>query len=243
MGSAVSALAWRVPRHRSWVRGRSACPSCGTTLGARDLVPLLSFALARGRCRSCGRPIGWRYPLTEAACAAWTVLLFVRLGPTWALLPLALWGYLLVALLWIDLDFQLLPDVLTLPGIGLGIAAALLLLGPIAGLRHALLGIAVGAGVLWLLGWAWLLVRRIEAMGGGDVKLAAMMGAFLGTGGVFGAIFLASFAGSIFGVLLIARGKGGKRSAIPFGTFLAPSAVALLLYGEALFRWYRSLLP
>ncbi len=238
MGSAVSALSWRVPRHRSWVRGRSACPSCGTTLGARDLVPLLSFALARGRCRTCGQAIGWRYPLTEVACAAWTVLLFQRIGLTWALLPLALWGYLLVALLWIDLDFQLLPDVLTIPGLALGLAGAVLLMGPLPGLRHALLGIAVGAGLLWLLGWAWLLVRKIEAMGGGDVKLAAMFGAVLGWRLSLVTLFVAALLGSLWGVTLMLRRRGGMTSLLPFGTLLAPAAMIVLLWGEAWLRAY-----
>lgn len=146
----------------------------------------------------------------------------------------------LVAVAWIDFDTRTIPDVVTIPGVGVGLAASLF--GP-PGLGSALMGAAAGGLSLWLVGAAYERATGVPGMGGGDVKLAAMMGAFLGAGGVFGAIFLASFAGSLFGVLLIARGKGDKRSAIPFGTFLAPSAVALLLYGDALFRWYRSLLP
>jgi leader peptidase (prepilin peptidase)/N-methyltransferase len=146
----------------------------------------------------------------------------------------------LVAVAWIDFDTRTIPDVVTIPGVGVGLAASLF--GP-PGLGSALMGAAAGGLSLWLVGAAYERATGVPGMGGGDVKLAAMMGAFLGAGGVFGAIFLASFAGSLFGVLLIARGKGDKRSAIPFGTFLAPSAVALLLYGDALFRWYRSLVP
>jgi leader peptidase (prepilin peptidase) / N-methyltransferase len=242
MGSAVSALAWRVPRHVSWLTGRSACPSCGTVLGPRDLVPVLSFALTRGRCRSCGRPIGWRYPLTEVVCAAWLVLLAGRVGPTWAALPLALWGFLLVALLWIDLDFQLLPDVLTLPGLGLGLAAALLLHGPRAGAVEALLGIVAGAGILWLLGWAWLMVRKVEAMGGGDVKLAAMFGAVLGWRLTLLTLFVAALLGSLWGVTLMLRGRGGMKSLLPFGTLLAPAAMMVFLWGETWLRAYAALL-
>ena len=173
MGSAVTALAWRVPRGLSWARGRSACPACQALLGPLELVPVLSFLLARGRCRHCRARISARYPLTELMCAAWAVLLYLKVGPVWAFLPLSLWGFLLVALLWIDLEFKLLPDVLTLPGTGLGVAAALLALGWVPGALHALLGIAVGSGILCFLAWAWITFRKVEGMGMGDVKLAA----------------------------------------------------------------------
>src|SRR5690349_82614 len=125
MGSAVTALAHRIPRHLSWVRGRSACPSCGHALGVRDLFPILSWASARGRCRYCGASVSFRYPLTELLCAAWALLLYHRVGLGWDYVLLAIWGFLMIALLWIDLDFQLLPDVLTFPGTLIGLAAAL----------------------------------------------------------------------------------------------------------------------
>jgi len=242
MGSAVTALAWRVPRGISWVRGRSACPACETTLGLADLVPLFSFLFARGRCRHCRAPVSWRYPLTEVLCAAWAVLLFVQLGFTWAFLPLALWGFLLVALLWIDLDFKLLPDVLTYPGMALGLAAALLLYGFGPGARHALLGLVTGSGILWLLAWAWIRFRRIEGMGGGDVKLAAMFGVLLGWQLTLLTLFVASLAGSLWGAALMLRGRGGMKSELPFGTLLAPAAMLVFLWGHGWIGAYARLL-
>src|SRR5215510_2836798 len=140
MGSAVTSLAHRVPRDRSWVRGRSACTSCGAQLQALDLVPLFSFLASRGRCRHCGARIAWRYPITEVLCATWAVLLFRAIGLTAAYPFLALWGFLLIALMWIDLDFQLLPDALTFPGTIVALAAVLAAPG---GVRHALLGVAL----------------------------------------------------------------------------------------------------
>lgn len=235
MGSAVSALAWRVPRGVSWVRGRSACPSCRAPLGAADLVPLLSFALSRGRCRHCGVRIPWRYPLTELACAAWTVLLYLKVGPGWTCPFLAVWGYLLIALFWIDLEFQLLPDGLTFPGTLVALAAALQLPG---GTRHAVLGVAVGAGLLWLLAWIWLTFRRIEGMGGGDVKLAAMFGAVLGWQLSLLTLFLAALAGTLWGGILIVRRRGGSKTPLPFGTLLVPAAMAAFLWGDVWFRAY-----
>jgi len=242
MGSAVTAIAWRVPRELSWVHGRSACPACGTALGLADLVPLFSFLFARGHCRHCHAPISWRYPLTESLCGVWAVLLFAQLGLVWACLPLALWGFLLVALLWIDFDFKLLPDVLTFPGVLLGLAASLLLFGFGPGARHALLGLLTGSGILWLLAWAWVVFRRIEGMGGGDVKLAAMFGVVLGWQLTLLTIFVASLAGSLWGAALMLRGRGGMKSELPFGTLLAPSAMIVFLWGHGWLAAYVRLL-
>lgn len=238
MGSAVTAIVYRVPRGRSWVHGRSACPSCGAALAPRDLVPVASFLLSRGRCRQCGARISWRYPITELWCGAWAALLFMSVGLSWSLPFLAFWGFLLVALFWIDLDFQLLPDVLTLPGALLGIAAALTIEG---GARHALLGVIVGSGALWLLRWGYSLVRGIEGMGFGDIKLAAMFGAVLGWQLTLLTLFLAALAGSIWGVILISRKAGGGKTALPFGSLLAPAAMVAFLWGAAWIRAYTGL--
>jgi len=242
MGSAVTALAWRVPRRISWAQGRSACPACQHSLGPADLVPLLSFVLARGRCRHCGERISWRYPVTELLCAAWALLLLLKVGLVWAYLPLAFWGFLLVALLWIDLDFQILPDVLTWPGMGLGLAATLLLMGPRAGALHAVFGVVAGSGVLGLLLWGWLTFLKREGMGLGDVKLAAMLGVVLGWKLTVITLFLASLAGSLWGAVLMARGRGGMRSELPFGTLLAPAALIAFLWAQAWLDAYLGLL-
>ncbi len=238
MGSAVTSLSWRLPRGLTWARGRSVCPACEAPLRPADLVPLFSFLAARGRCRHCGARISWRYPLTELMCAAWAVLLFARLGPTWAYLPLAFWGFLLVALLWIDIEFQLLPDVLTFPGTLLGIAAALLLHGWPQGPRVALAGVVTGSGLLGLLAWAWLTFRKIEGMGYGDITLAAMFGAVLGWKLTLVALFLAALAGSAWGLWLMTRGRGGMKSPLPFGALLAPAAMIVFLWGRAWLHAY-----
>jgi leader peptidase (prepilin peptidase)/N-methyltransferase len=238
MGSAVTAIAYRVPRGRSWIHGRSACPSCGAALGPRDLMPVLSFALARGRCRHCGAKVSWRYPITELWCGLWAALLFLHVGVGWSLPFLAFWGFLLVALFWIDLDVQLLPDVLTLPGTFLGIAAALTMTG---GARAALLGVVTGSGVLWAIRWGYLQVRSVEGMGFGDVKLAAMFGAVLGWKLTLLTLFLAALAGSIWGGFLIARKQGGGKTALPFGSLLAPSAMVAFLWGDTWVAAYAGL--
>ncbi len=237
-GSAVTALSWRLPRQQSWVHGRSRCPACDHTLGALELIPLLSWLAAAGRCRSCGTKISARYPLIELACALWAVLAWQRLGLVPELAPVLLWGWMMVALVVIDVDFQLLPDSLTLPGTLVALAAALL--GP--GSRHALLGIVVGSGYLWLFAWAWRTFLKREGMGGGDIKLAAMFGALLGPVGAFLTITLAAFGGALTGSMMMARGRGGMRTELPFGAFLGPASMAVFLWGDALAAAYLRLL-
>ena len=234
LGSAMTALSWRLPRGESWVHGRSRCPGCGHVLGVADLVPLLSWLAARGRCRHCGARVSARYPLIELACGAWTWLAWTRLGLTPAFALVALWGVLLVALLVVDLDFQLLPDALTLPGTLIAIAAALL--GP--GARHALIGVVVGSGYLWGVGALWKLALKREGMGGGDVKLAAMFGALLGGVGAFLTISLAALAGAVWGVTLMLRRRGGLRTELPFGSLLCPAAMLVYLWGDPLVQAY-----
>jgi leader peptidase (prepilin peptidase)/N-methyltransferase len=239
MGSAVTAIVYRLPRHLSWVQGRSACPSCHTPLGPLDLVPVLSFLVGRGRCRHCGAPIAVRYPVTECLCAGWAVLLYQRTGLDWAWVPLAIWGFLLIALTWIDLDFQLLPDAITFPGTLVAIVAALLSFPQWTdGVRHALLGIVFGSGLLWALAWAYLHLRKVEGMGGGDIKLAAMFGAVLGWKLTLLTLFLASFGGAVFGLTLMALRRGDGKTALPFGTFLAPAAMAVFLWGPTWLHAY-----
>jgi leader peptidase (prepilin peptidase) / N-methyltransferase len=228
-GSAVTALAYRLPRERSWVVGRSACPECGTQLRAMDLVPLFSFILVRGRCRHCGARIPARYPITEFLCALWAVLLYAHIGLGIDYVLLALWGFMLIALLWIDLEFQLLPDALTFPGTLIGVAAALQWPG---GARHALLGVALGSGLLWLIAWTYWKLRKIEGMGGGDIKLAAMFGVVLGWKLTLLTLFLAALAGSLWGGILMLRRQGGGQTALPFGTLLAPAAMVAFLWGD-----------
>jgi leader peptidase (prepilin peptidase) / N-methyltransferase len=240
LGSFLNVVIARLPRGESVVSPPSRCPRCKERIAPWDNIPVLSYLLLRGRCRHCRKPISWRYPLVELSAGLLLWLLVRRVADPLVLLPQAAFLLALLAIAWIDLDTRTIPDAVTIPGVGVGLAASLF--AP-PGLAGALLGALSGGVSLWLVGALYERATGVAGMGGGDVKLAAMMGAFLGVGGVFGAIFLASLAGSVFGVLLIARGKGSRRTAIPFGTFLAPAAIALCLFGEPLVRLYRSFLP
>ncbi len=240
LGSFLNVVIVRLPRGESIVTPPSRCPRCRARIQPWDNIPVLSFLLLRGRCRHCRKRISWRYPVVEltSGILLWLLAREARLPAL--LLPHAAFLLALLVVAWIDLDTRTIPDVITIPGMGVGLALSLFLPpGPGA----AVLGALCGGASLWLVGAAYERATGVPGMGGGDVKLAAMMGAFLGVGGVFGTIFLASLAGSLFGALLIARGRGSRRTAIPFGTFLAPAAMVLLLYGEPLFRLYRSLIP
>jgi len=239
-GSFLNVVIARLPEGESIVSPPSRCPRCKARIRPWDNVPVVSYLLLRGRCRDCRKKIPWRYPAIELSAGILLLILARRIEHPVLLVPHAAFLLALLAVAWIDLDTRTIPDAVTIPGVGLGLAASLF--GP-PGITAALVGAAVGGASLWLVGYAYERTTGVPGMGGGDVKLAAMMGAFLGAWGVFGAIFLASLAGSVFGMLLIARGKGSRRTAIPFGTFLAPAAMVLLLYGKSLSGWYRSLVP
>ena len=240
VGSYLNVVIHRLPREQSTVLPRSRCPACGAGIRARDNIPLFSFLVLRGRCRSCGSRISWRYPLIEAATAALLVACVETFGPTWRALVAAVFCCLLVALAGIDLEHYLLPDALTLPGLGLGLAVSWA-----ASWIHwqdALLGALFGGGGLWLLGKTWYLLRREEGLGFGDVKMLAMVGAFLGWQGVLVTVLLASATGSALGLFLVATGRLELGSKLPFGVFLSAGALVALFAGPAMIAAYARLL-
>lgn len=231
VGSFLNVVITRLPEGRSLVTPRSACPVCGAAIAWYDNVPLLSFAVLRGRCRSCARPISWRYPLTEAATAVLFGLAAARFGPAPSLGVALLLIALLVAITGIDLEHQIIPDVITLPGTAAGLLASLLT-GDVPWV-DSLIGIVAGGGLFLLI----ILASR-GGMGGGDVKLAAMLGAFLGWKVMLLSVLLAVLAGGAVAVALLASGRTGRKDPIPFGPFLAGGGAVGLLWGEDLLEWY-----
>ncbi len=235
VGSFLNVCVHRLPRGESLVRPPSRCPQCGYVLRWYDNIPVAGYLLLGGRCRKCRGPIAIRYPalelvtlavfLVHAAVFGWSGLLVVRL----------LFACALIVLFAIDLEHHLLPDVITLPGIVIGLAASVAF--P-PGLVDALLGLLIGGGALWLIGEAYYRYSGQEGMGGGDVKMLAMIGAFLGWKLVLVTLVLSSVAGSLIGVLVIALKRGDMKYALPYGTFLALGALAASLVGERLIAWY-----
>lgn len=241
IGSFLNVVAHRLPRDMSIVSPPSHCPSCGAAVGARDNVPVLSWILLGGRCRSCKTRISIRYPAIELANGLLWVFAYWR-APTWGdFLSGALLCSAGLALLAIDAEFQILPDVITLPGIVVGLALSFFSVRRTP--AGAALGAAIGAGGLYLLAFVYEKIAKQEGMGLGDVKMLGMIGAFLGPAGVLLTVFLASLSGSVIGVALILRKGGGGKTRLPFGVFLALGSMAAWFFGDALMVRYRSLWP
>jgi len=235
VGSFLNVCIYRIPKHQSLLWPGSRCGSCQRPLRWFDNIPIVSYLALRGRCRQCGAPVPIRYPLVEAITAILMVLV-VAITPPGALLASRLvLTCILVVLFAIDLELQILPNVLTLPGIVVGIAFSVV--AP-PGLRAALLGAALGAGVLYGIAAAYYFVRREEGLGMGDVKMLAMIGAFLGWRAVLLTLVMSSFSGAAVGVALMAGKRGGLQYALPFGTFLAAGAFITMLAGESILAWY-----
>ena len=240
VGSYLNVVVYRLPLGLSTVYPRSRCPGCGSLIRARDNVPVFSFLLLRGRCRHCGTAISWRYPLVEAATGALFVASLLRFGLTPQTLVAMVFSCLMLVLALIDYDHMLLPDRITLPGTAVGLATQLV--APLAGLVPAVVGALLGAGILLAVWGLWWVVRREEGMGLGDVKMLALVGAFLGWQGVLVTLFFGALSGSVVGLALMRRGSADMRSKLPFGVFLAMGAIVALFFGEALVGWYAGLL-
>ncbi len=241
VGSFLNVVVHRLPRGESIVRPGSRCPACGAPVRFFDNVPVLSWLLLGGRCRTCRAPIALRYPVLELSNGALWAVVF-RFGPSWG--DVASGAFLCsacLALLAIDADFQILPDAITLPGIAAGLALSFLSVRRTP--LQAALAAALGAGGLYLLGFLYEKIAGQEGMGLGDVKMLGMIGAFLTPAGVLVTILLASLAGSVVGVALILAKGGDGKTRLPFGVFLALGAIAAWFFADPLVARYRSLWP
>ncbi|MDR7540572.1 MAG: prepilin peptidase [Armatimonadota bacterium] len=235
LGSFLNVVIYRLPRKQSLVRPGSHCPRCGAPVRPADNIPLLSFVLLRGRCRACRAPIGWRYPLVEATAGVLLVLIwstYAAAGAWLALVSGAVLALSLVAVFFIDLDHQIVPNAITYPGLAAGLA-----LSALQGRIVPAVVAAAGAGAFFLL---IALVSR-GGMGGGDIKLAAMMGAFLGWPAIAVGLLVGFLVGAAAGLVLMAARKRSRKDPIPFGPALAVGGVVALLAGDVLLRWWLSL--
>ncbi|HJQ38418.1 MAG TPA: prepilin peptidase [Thermoanaerobaculia bacterium] len=244
IGSFLNVVIHRYPRGESVVFPPSHCPNCDAHIKPYDNVPVLSWLWLRGRCRACREPISGRYPLVELANALFYLALFQRTGLTLGFIPLAAFVSMLIVLIYIDLDIQILPDVIDLPGVAIGLAAGATHLGALVPdlvvsrtLLESVAGAAAGAGVLLAIALTYKLVRKIEGMGLGDVKLMAMLGAMLGWEPLLPLLLLASITGAIVGILVMMRsGKNMAQVPLPFGVFLGIAALVMLFFGQTFIR-------
>jgi leader peptidase (prepilin peptidase)/N-methyltransferase len=262
IGSFLNVVVHRVPLEESIVFPNSRCPSCGAAIAFYDNIPVLSYVVLGAKCRHCKEYISFRYPAVELLTAA----LFV--GVAWhdglsAALPFDLvFAAALLALVFIDAEHMILPNVITYPGIVFAVVARILIpyltgtphfddlpslsQGALAGtplwvtsLVGALIGALLGGGSLWLMGWTWEKLRGIEAMGLGDVKMMFMVGAYLGWRLTILTIFIGVFSGSIIGIFLMVRsGQRNMQMLLPFGVFLGLGAIGALLFGVPIVEWY-----
>jgi leader peptidase (prepilin peptidase)/N-methyltransferase len=261
VGSFLNVCIVRLPRGRSIVNPPSHCPRCRERIKFYDNIPIISFLLLRGRCRRCGEPISWRYPLVElmnGLLYVWIYHEFWLGGETFLLMAFC---SSLIVVTFIDFDYQIIPDVISLPGILIGISIAPFFMSTLKeplpfNLGHlmphawpylitflnSVIGMLSGALPLLIIGWVWEKLRHIEAMGGGDVKLMGMVGAFLGWKGALLTIMLGALIGSVAGIGLIMLKRHKMDKVIPFGPFLALGAVATAFYGPDIISWYLGLI-
>lgn len=240
VGSFLNVVIIRLPQEgKSIVWPASHCPRCQAPIRWYDNLPLLSFLLLGRRCRACRQPISWRYPLVELLMALLSLGLFHRFGLTPAFGIYFIFCAALVAIFFIDLDHQIIPDVISLPGIPLGFAAAFIL--PQMSWQASGLGILLGGGTFYLVALGYYLVTKREGMGGGDIKLLAMLGAFLGWQALPFIILASSVLGLIAGIgAMLRQGKGGQ-SVIPYGPFLIIAAWLWLFFPDRIITLFQHL--
>lgn len=236
VGSFLNVVIHRLPLGESVVKPRSRCPSCRATIAWYDNLPIVSWLALRGRCRHCAAEISPRYPFVELATTSIAFVLFARLGVSVAFLVQFAFACALLVVAYIDLDHQIIPDRISLPGILAGLVAAVP--GGAPAMLDAVLGVLLGGGLLLTVAFVYERTTGREGMGGGDVKFLAMIGAFLGWQGVLLTLLLGSLLGSAIGIVLMTSRGADRKLAIPFGPFLSLGALVTLFWGHAIVQWY-----
>ena len=244
IGSFLNVCIYRMPRNQSIIFPSSRCPSCDNPIRSFDNIPLLSYLVLGGKCRYCGQKISLRYPLVESLNGLIYVAVIWRYGVGWDSVFYCLLSSSLIVITFIDLDFQIIPDRITLPGIPLGIAAGSFLLPdpflravPL-GYQSALIGAATGFLFYYFIAYLSIVLLKKEGMGGGDIKMMAMVGGFLGWKTVILTTFLGSLLGSIAGIAIMLIKKKGRGLQIPFGPYLALGTFISIFFGQEILQWY-----
>jgi leader peptidase (prepilin peptidase) / N-methyltransferase len=238
IGSFLNVCIYRIPRNKSIVKPASACPGCEKPIRFYDNVPIVSYLILGGKCRHCGNKISKRYPFIELLTAVLFLVFYKKFGLSLQLLVAFLFISLLIVIAFIDLDFQIIPDILSIGGLVTGILLAVIrpyftYIGPKFGFLDALYGILIGGGVLFVIAYGYQLVAKREGMGGGDIKLLAMIGAFIGFKGVIFSLVSGSLFGTVIGIPLMLIKKENTKYAIPFGPFLSLGALIFLFSGDS----------
>jgi leader peptidase (prepilin peptidase)/N-methyltransferase len=238
IGSFLNVCIYRIPEGKSIIHPPSACPQCGYRIRFYDNIPIVSYILLRGRCRRCKVHIPVRYPLVELVTGIAALAVFLKYGPTLAAGIYFLFIAVLLVITFIDIDHQIIPDILSVTGIPLFFLLGFLV--PFITWKDALIGILAGGGLLYAVAFGYQLLTGRDGMGGGDIKLLAMIGAMIGWQGILFTVFISSLSGTVIGLLLALPAGRSMKSRLPFGPFLAAGAIAYLFCGPALIRWYIS---
>ena len=239
IGSFLNVCIHRLPLGESPAWPGSHCPRCHAPLKWYDNIPVISYVILSGRCRACRNPISLRYPIVELLTSGLFVGAYLLYQPP-LMIQRLVFGCAMIVLFFVDLEHHRLPNEITVPGIVVGFLFSLFM-SP--GWLSSLIGILVGGGVLWLLGAVWFYIRHEEGMGFGDVKMLAMIGAFLGWKLTVATLLVSTILGSVIGLSMIAAKKGNLKTALPFGCFLAIGAILASVVGDRTVSWYLSLYP
>jgi leader peptidase (prepilin peptidase) / N-methyltransferase len=230
VGSFLNVCIRRIPAGESLVLPGSHCPKCRYSIRFYDNIPVISYFALRGKCRNCRETISPQYPLVEFMTAIIALLFFWKFGLTLKLLFSFIFICVLIIITFIDFDHQIIPDILTLPGIPLFFLAAVFAMG--VPWLHAALGVLIGGGILYAIAFGYELITKREGMGGGDIKLLAMIGAFFGWESLFFILFVSSLLGAVVGIAVIMIKGKDMKYAVPFGPFLSLAALAYIFWGD-----------
>jgi len=236
VGSFSNVCIYRIPRNESIIFPASHCPKCRSNISPKDNVPILSYILLKGRCRNCKSKISIQYPIVEFLTGLTYLTIYLAYGLSIQTLIYIILSSALVIIAFIDLNEQIVPDVISLPGIVIGFIISFFV--PYISFINSALGVFVGGGIILVIGLAGSVIFKKEAMGGGDVKLAAMIGAFLGWRYVVISLFLGFFLGALTGIILIIAKIKSREDMVPFGPFIVLGSFITLLWGEKIISWY-----
>ena len=236
VGSFSNVCIYRIPRNESIIYPASHCPKCRSKIKPVDNIPLLSFILLKGRCRNCKSKISIQYPIVELLTGLIYLIIYLIYGLSIQSLIYIILSSALIIIAFIDLNEQIVPDVISLPGIVIGFIISFFV--PYISFINSALGVVVGGGIILIIGLAGSVIFKKEAMGGGDVKLAAMIGAFLGWRYIIISLFLGFFLGALAGIFLIISKIKSREDTVPFGPFIVLGSFITLLWGEKIISWY-----
>jgi leader peptidase (prepilin peptidase)/N-methyltransferase len=236
VGSFSNVCIYRIPRNESIIFPASHCPKCRSNISLKDNIPLLSYILLKGRCRNCKSKISIRYPVVELLTGLIYLIIYLIYGLSIQSLIYIILSSALIIIAFIDLNEQIVPDVISLPGIVIGFIISFFV--SYISFVNSALGVFVGGGIILVIGLAGSVIFKKEAMGGGDVKLAAMIGAFLGWRYIIISLFLGFFLGAVVGIILILSKIKNREDVVPFGPFIALGSIITLLWGEKIISWY-----